>query len=361
LEKPEFDLIVAGAGPAGSACAIAAARAGAKVLLLEKDRFPRHKVCGEFISPESLHLLAWLLGPEVFRDRPEIGRARVFSAGARTALPIIPPALSVPRFDLDAALLRSAQRAGVETKENTDIREVQPRPIFYVRNGDTTFTGRAVVNATGRWSHLSLHTPAKNSHKWIGLKGHFQEADPPPSVDLYFFQGGYCGVQPVSKNAVNVCAMVRADVAHSLEEVFPMLPELWQRSRDWRAVFPAIATSSLYFRRPRTEFREMLLAGDSAAFIDPFAGDGISLALQSGTLAAESLMPFFQGTCSLGQARLNYHATYMRQFATAFRNAAWVRRILSAPLPVQSVLVRLAGLAPIARALVRSTRTQGIG
>jgi len=364
VEKAEFDMIVVGAGPAGSACAVVAARAGAKVLLLEKDRFPRHKVCGEFVSPESLQLLAWLLEGEGFLDRPEISHARVFSAGARSSLPMVPAARSIPRFDLDAALLHAARRAGAKTGENAGVRQIEPCQVesgepFRVKTAETALTARAVVNATGRWSELTEHSPGKKSHRWIGLKGHFYEAGPPRSVDLYIFDGGYCGVQPVSENAINACAMVRADAARSLQEVFSRQPELWQRSRDWEPLFPAITTSPLYFRRPQTDSRGMLLAGDAAAFIDPFAGDGISLALHSGSLAAKSLVPFFQGADSLEHARTRYHTAYMKQFAPAFRNAARVRMMFSASSPVRSLLVRLAGLPPFARALVRGTRTRG--
>src|SRR5205807_8957173 len=108
VETPGYDLIIAGAGPAGSACAITAARAGARVLLLEKDRFPRHKVCGEFVSPESLRLLEWLLGTNSFQSRPEISRARIFFGKKMTYLPVSPPARSIPRFSLDDELLHAA-------------------------------------------------------------------------------------------------------------------------------------------------------------------------------------------------------------------------------------------------------------
>ena len=215
------------------------------------------------------------------------------------------------------------------------------------------------MNASGRWSQLTQYSPQKNQGKWIGLKGHFREAQAPNSVDLYFFPGGYCGVQPVSVDAINACAMVRADAAHSLDEVFDRHPELRRRSSNWSPLFPAISTSPLYFRPPQTEGGGMLLAGDSAAFIDPFAGDGISLAMLSGTLVAESLIPFFQGKSSWESARQEYAAAYHKQFATAFRNAARVRKVLTAPALIQSMLLSLAGIGPFSRAIVRGTRASG--
>lgn len=362
MEAAEYDLIVAGAGPAGCACAITAARSGARVLLLEKDHFPRHKVCGEFVSPESLELLDRLLNEEKFAAKPQISTARAFSGKKIISLPVSPAARSIPRFELDAALLQAARMTGVQAREGVTVRDVQQTENFKVNTTEGTFTGRSVVNASGRWSQLTQYAPAKNSlgnknkDKWIGLKGHFHEPDPAPSVDLYFFNGGYCGVQPVSADAVNVCAMVRSDVARSLEEVFSRQSDLWQRSRKWTPLFSEISTSPLYFRPAQTVSKGVILAGDAVAFIDPFAGDGISLALHSGSLAAEALLPFLQGRGSLQQAQESYAAEYKRQFAPAFRGAARVRMMLSAPPMIRSSLLRLAGMGPFARAIVKSTR-----
>jgi menaquinone-9 beta-reductase len=356
VEIAEYDLIVVGAGPAGSACAITAARAGARVLLLEKDRFPRHKVCGEFVSSESLHLLEWLIGKRRFESRPEIANARVFSGRQTIPLPISPSARSIPRFDLDAALLDAARQAGAHAQEGTTVSAVEQRGIFTVKTAARVLTARAVVNASGRWSQLTERPAGKE--KWIGLKAHFREHRPSLTVDLYFFKGGYCGVQPVSEDAVNACAMVRAEHIRSLEEAVSRHPELSQRSRGWQRLFAPVTTSQLYFRRPQTESGGMLLAGDAAAFIDPFAGDGISLALHSGSLAAESLVPFFQGKCSLEKATQQYCSQYLASFGAAFRNAARIRRALSAPWPIRSMLVRLIAVKPFARAVVRGTRAR---
>ena len=370
----EYDLIVVGAGPAGSACAITAARTGRKVLLLEKDCFPRHKVCGEFVSGESLGLLASLLNgardqekSHLFESkgldfnelaaRPEIDSARIFLDNRVVRLPISPPARSIPRFDLDAALFHSAQRSGVKAQEGVVVRRVEQNRNFTVYSAAGPFTAGAVVNSTGRWSQLTQYD-VTGKEKWIGMKAHFLEAGAPPSVDLYYFSGGYCGVQPVSPDAVNVCAMVRADAAHSLEEVFAAHPELWRRSRDWDALFPTVTTSPLYFRRPVTRDQGMLLAGDAAGFIDPFAGDGISLAMQSGALATECLAGFLEGKISIAEAQAQYADAYNQRLAPAFRNSARVRRLLAAPVWLRSMLLALAGTPPIARMIVRRTRAR---
>lgn len=355
--EADYDLIVAGAGPAGSACAITAARSGARVLLLEKDRFPRHKVCGEFVSPESLRLLDLLLQGEAFQALPQIASARIFLEGKTLEVPVSSPARSIPRYELDSALLSAAREAGVTVREETAVRQVLPGKLFGVTIEASTLRAKAVVNATGRWSHLTRFK-ASGQEKWIGLKAHFSEASPPQSVDLYFFPAGYCGVQLVSENTINVCAMVDAEAATSLETVFALHPWLWRRSRDWEQRFATISTSGLHFRRPKTEDRGMLLAGDSAGFIDPFVGDGISLALHGGTLAAQSLTPFFAGRSSLLEVHRQYRAAYTQRLAPALRNAARLRRLLSAPAWVRSSVIGIAGSRAVGELLVRSTRAR---
>lgn len=352
-----YDLIVIGGGPAGSAAAITAARAGVRVLLLEKGQFPRHKVCGEFVSAESLELLGSLTGESRFPDKTVIDQSRFFVGKRSVSFRLPHPALSIPRFELDSALFQAAKTQRVHAKQDALVREVQRDGVFHVITSERSYAGKAVVNATGRWSNL-VRRELSPKTRWIGLKAHFREAQPSASVDLYFISGGYCGVQPISSDCINACAMVKAEVARTLPELFSMHPELWKRSRNWEPVFPTLTTSGLVFERPETEFERMLLVGDAAGFIDPFAGDGISLALQSGALASEMLLPFFAGRISLRQAHREYRKVYQKRFAGAFRNAQKVRMVLSAPEWFRSLAVSFARFEPVPRAFVRSTRAK---
>jgi flavin-dependent dehydrogenase len=266
-----------------------------------------------------------------------------------------PAASSIPRYDLDAALLLAAKDAGVDVLELVLVRDVRTGSNVTTTIG--VFTAKAVINASGRWSQLTQRE-SPDTTKWIGLKAHFNEQPAPQSVDLSFFPGGYCGVQPIDAQGVNACAMVQANVARSLEEVFALHPELQHRSRDWQQRFPTVTTSGLRFRDPRTEDRGMFLAGDAAAFIDPFAGDGISLALHGGVMAAQAVMPFLQQTASLTQAHAAYRTAYFRQLAPALRNAARIRKLLSAPAWLRAGVMALVGNRMIGKMLVRETRAR---
>src|ERR1700691_3871321 len=153
-----YDLIVIGGGPAGTSTAILSAHHGARVLLLERGRFPRHKVCGEFVSAESLGLLADLLDqPNAFLldDAIRIPQARMFLDGRVLQTPVEPAAASIARLDLDAALWKSAELRGVETHQQVTVQRVAGNGPFVVTSSLGEHESRAVVNATGRWSNLN--------------------------------------------------------------------------------------------------------------------------------------------------------------------------------------------------------------
>jgi len=237
---------------------------------------------------------------------------------------------------------------------------------FAVSTATQAFQAKAVVNAAGRWSFLTRpETRARAAAKrWIGVKRHFRESQSSASVDLYFFERGYCGVQPVSVagsngsgQIVNASAMVRADVATDLADVFEFHPALRSRSQDWEPVTEQVTTSPLVFHKPQPLLGRMLQVGDAATFVDPFIGDGISMALRSGELAAECLDEFFRNAASLLQAAARYEENYMKRLAPVFRASTVLRRLLQFPAVVRRPAMSLLQYTPvITRQIVRMTR-----
>ena len=360
------DLIVIGGGPAGTAAAISAAVAGVRVVLLERGSFPRHKVCGEFVSAESLDLLASLLAPEqaLLTQAVRVSKARLFVDGQVLESAIDPAAASIARFELDISLWNAAQRAGVEVYQERAVSRISGDGPFVVTKGEQTFEASSVINASGRWSNLNatLSPNGKPVRKWLGVKAHFAETAPSGSVDLYFFNNGYCGVQPLQLLAdkqvrLNVCAMVRADVATTLEEVFAQHPSLHERSRGWQRLTSPVTTSPLSFRKPKPLQGNIFMVGDTAGFVDPFVGDGISLALRSGRLAAQSLVPFFRSEITLEEAAGSYRKHYERELLPVLRSSSKIRCLFALPKMMRVTLMLLFQGAPaLTRYVVRKTR-----
>ncbi|HKW19393.1 MAG TPA: FAD-dependent oxidoreductase [Terriglobales bacterium] len=352
-----FDTAVIGGGPAGCAAAISVARAGASVLLLERGQFPRHKVCGEFVSAESLELLSSLL-PNKFAPlltaAPRISEARIFLDGVELEASVDPPAASIARFDLDCALWRASIEAGVTVHSGVTVRSVEGRGPFQIFAAEQVFESKSLINATGRWSNLtksSAHS-LTSTRKWIGIKAHFFEPSPSRSVDLYFFDGGYCGIQSVnsahnsSGTLINACAMARCDVASTMPQILMQHPLLSERKNTWTAATQPVTTSPLIFHQPEPLQGEMLQVGDSAMFVDPFIGDGISLALRSGTLAAQSILPFLRGESSLEQVCSRYSCEYRQRFAHIFRASSRLRSLMRWPRAVRKPVLSVLAKAP---------------
>lgn len=356
-----YDLAIIGGGPAGSSAAITAARAGAKVVLLEARDFPRHKVCGEFVSAESLDLLAGLLrdspgAPALFARAPRIDRTRLLFRQRTIEVRVSPAALSITRYDLDALLWEAACRAGVEVHPNCEVSASDGEGPFNLLTSSGDYAAKALIVAAGRWSQFTADRALPPGPKWLGVKAHFREPNAGSSTDLYFFENGYCGVQSVGKDIVNACAMVRSDCATSLNEVFTLHPGLARRAAGWQPLTPPITTAPLVYREPQPVRNNMIFVGDAAAFIDPFAGDGISLALRSGRVAAKCLGEFVAGKSPLASAVAAYQKEYSRQFAPLISTAARVRSLMSLPAiakPLVFELLRLPGLIPY---VIRKTR-----
>ena len=296
----KYDIAIIGAGPAGSSAAIEAVRAGARVLLLEKSSFPRHKVCGEFLSPEVGGIVTELGCGHLLDRAVPLESAQVHTSSGRTLdFPLEPRAHSLSRFALDDGLAREACRLGVDFQPGTPVAEGDaiPAPI--------------VILAWGR--RIAENRPGA----FFGFKAHFL-GEYPRRVDLHFFHAGYVGISPVEDGRINVCALVEKRLVRSAEEITRLF-----LGDNPKQEWPFLFTGPLH---PGWQNRDLLAggawaAGDAAAFLDPFTGDGISLAMRSGRLAARAAMECLNRSAAAGEIQARYvealRRMCRRQFAAA--------------------------------------------
>ena len=361
MKRAEFDVAVIGGGPAGTSAAITAERIGARVVIFEAGEFPRQKVCGEFVSAESLDVLGDLVrgtpgAEQLLQSAPVIDRTRLLLGDRVIEARVSPPALSISRYAMDPVLWQAAMQAGVDARSKCEVRTIQGSGPFRLDTVEGEICAKTVIVAAGRWSKFKPTISIPSGPKWIGVKSHYRERNPARSTDLYFFEYGYCGVQPVADDVVNACAMVRSDRAASLDEVLGLHPALAERRRNWEAIMDPVSTAPLIYRTPQPVRDNMMFVGDAAAFIDPFVGDGISIALRTGRLAAMSLRAVFDDRGVLASALEAYERDYAQQFVPVIAAASRIRGVLSWSAPARMLAFELLRVPGLMTYVIRKTR-----
>ena len=374
-EPDRFDAVVVGAGPAGSAAAAILSERGRRVLLLEKDRFPRHKVCGEFLSArarESLERLGVRDGIERVAEPIRRGSIHIPGSGA-VAFTLPEPALGISRYTLDDLLASRAAALGAECRFASRVLEVGGsasssfRVRFATDSSEQTTSARAVIGAWGRWDSLDRSLRRgflTRGRRFLGWSRDYAAAPfLAGEVRLYAFPGGYCGLSRVEAGAVNLAGVVE-------ERTRRRLPSGWDAvvaharsanrdlDRDLAALREGpigfLGTGPVYFTAKPPQERDVLMVGDAAGVIDPFSGEGQASALSSGILAADTLELALSGEGSLARAPQLYAAAWKRRFGTRFSWSAAFRRLMLNP-STGAVAARLAGPRIIRFAIRRLT------
>jgi menaquinone-9 beta-reductase len=370
----DWDVVVVGAGLAGSGLAAALGAGGWRVLLVEAGALPRHKVCGEFLSPESQASLRSLglldavraLGPVPIGDALMCGRE-----GATLRTPLPGTALGVSRYALDAALAHGARDAGATLWTHTSATAIKPtahgvRVALRTSDGLHTVDARAVVLACGRHPARALRPrdDAKPRPTWVGVKAHFEGIAMPRDVEVYLFDGGYVGVSPVEGGRVNVCALVRRDVfeghggaAGALLALARRNAAFGRRVADGTLLPPsAVAVAPVDTGRPSAPWQGVARIGDAATMIPPLCGDGQAMALRSAELCARTMQPFLQGHCSVDEWERAYRAAWHAEFDGRLRVGRRLQSVLGMPR-VGDALLRAGAFFPgtVGR-IVRATR-----
>ena len=366
-----LDVLVAGAGPAGAIAARQLALCGARVVLVDRDEFPREKLCGDTLNPGALQLLAslGLRGGALDHALPLVGM-RVTGPGASVEARYGPGrhGLSVSRRMLDQWLLEQAIAAGVRfepglTVHGTLSEERAGRPTvrgLVVRNGSgkvMRLPALVTIGADGRRSAVArsvgLGTHPSTSRRWafgtyFGPKGSKGTEGSLGAVgEMHVRPGWYCGVAPMPGGSANVCVVTdrregAADPLGLIRRYLASDRELGRRFAGAEPVAPVTVLGPLAVDVSSAGVAGLFLAGDAAGFVDPITGDGLHLAMQGAVLAAsETLEVLNTGDWNGAVERLNGKRDAL--FGGKLRFNRMLRTLTSSPLAV-----RLAGLGALA-------------
>jgi len=290
--------LIVGGGPAGSAAAIALARAGIEAELIERSAAPHDVVCGGFLGWDALAALGALgLDPSALGARP-IARMRLVAAGGEVEAPLPRPAAGLSRRTLDAALLDAAGQAGASVRRGRAAKAADPARRMVRLDDGEEIEADSLFLATGKYELRGLARPRDTSGDPVGLR---TALAPSPRltqalegvIELHLFDGGYAGLLLQEDGAANLClsaARVRLKQAGGVEgliaELAAELPGLRQRLDQGEPAGWSAVAGVPYGWRARTTDPGVFRLGDQSAVIASLAGDGIAIALASGIAAA---------------------------------------------------------------------------
>jgi flavin-dependent dehydrogenase len=338
------DVAIVGAGPGGSTLAAFLARRGYSVALIDRDAFPRDKLCGEFLSYDALPIVEALdvdLG-----DAPRIEHCRVVGRGRTYAFDFPHPARGVSRMLLDDALHRRAVALGAQPITAT---------VTAVSRDGVTFEGggvraRVVAGAWGRWGRfdqqLGRAFVRDRSHRNFGFKRHYRGDGAKGVIELYSFAHGYLGVNDVEGGSTNICGLVHARrlqghkgrwdaFVETIRAEEQPLDAMYSRYAPEQDGF--LSSDPVIFRARSAVEEGIFMIGDASGVIDPLTGNGMAMAMQSALVAA----PFIADALNAGD-RKPIEDRYRARHAELFgRRIAWSRRVaflLSRPALLDAAL-----------------------
>ena len=322
------DVIIIGGGLAGLCNAIHLSKHGKKVLLIEKNEYPKHKVCGEYISNEVLPYLEFLdLNPfdygavKIKNFQLSTTKSNLISA----KLPL--GGFGISRHQLDFVLSEKAKENGVRILKDSVVNIEFSGNIFSIETKENKkFTSKIAIGAFGKRSLLDVKMNRKFIQKkapYLGVKIHVKGDFPEDLVALHNFKGGYCGVSKVEKNAINLCYITNyasfkkyKNIEDFQEQVVfknKFLKELFHNSE---AIFEKPLTiSQISFETKKPVENHILMCGDSAGMIHPLCGNGMSMAIQSAQFASVLILNYLNGALS---SRKEFEKEYIRKWNKKF-------------------------------------------
>ncbi|MGY3088890.1 geranylgeranyl reductase family protein [Hymenobacter sp. UYAg731] len=372
----DYDVAIVGAGPAGTACALALRQSGLRVALLDKARFPRDKVCGDAIPGHAFKALRqldpafveqlWQLHP-----RDDVRDSRLVApGGASLTLQWKLPSFNSPRETFDAALLDLVrQHSTTDILENTGLKtlKIEPDHACLTTTGGREITVQLVIGCDGANSAVGrklLPAPLDRAHHCAGVRAYYENVAGASSGTTEFFLSsdylaGYVWLFPVGAGRYNVglgmlseiVSQHKVDLKETLTRVLSKHPELAGRFAQARPLGPIVG-----FGLPLGGGRErpisghrFMLCGDAASLIDPLQGHGIDTAIQSGILAgAQAAACFAEQDFSAGFMR-EYDAQVAHKIGRKLAKSYRLMRFLSNKAWLVNAAVRLArvpGLKP---------------
>ncbi len=335
--KNNLHVAIIGAGLAGLTAAIHLKRAGFTIHIIEKDEYPKHKVCGEYISNEilpywqSLSINPFNLGAVAIN---QFELTATSGKSLNTTLPL--GGFGISRYTLDANLAELARSMGCEwTTDTVEKIEFKNSHFKLTCRSCKQFQSDLVIGSFGKRSVLDASLSRnffQTKTPWLGVKMHYQAEVPENRVSLHNFRGGYCGISQVENNVVNVCYLTHLDAFKSSgdlenfqQTILSQNPRLNDFFKQAIPVFEKpLSISQISFVQKDLIKNHILMCGDSAGLIHPLCGNGMAMAVHSAKILSELIIEYDSNS----QSREWLEKTYIIRWKSTFSNRLQTGRIL---------------------------------
>lgn len=328
-------VVVIGGGLAGLIGSILLARKGIPVTLIEKKQYPFHRVCGEYISNETVPFLkSQSLFPSEFKPA-EIKRFQLTAVNGKSeVLPLDMGGFGISRYAFDHFLFQEAVKSGVRVIQNCEVTSVTfADDTFSLLLPDSSITANVVLCAYGKRTKLDLDWKRSFINRrspYVGVKYHVRTDYPPDLIALHNFEGGYCGISNVEDSKTNLCYLVHRDKLREAGTIQNLEEKILRKNSWLKTIWN---NSDFLFDRPETineisfetkepVFQHMLMVGDAAGMITPLCGNGMAMAIRSGKMAAE----LTTGFCLDQFNREGLEQRYAFFWNNTFANQLWFGR-----------------------------------
>jgi flavin-dependent dehydrogenase len=343
-ENRPYDVAIAGGGLGGLALSIQCAQAGYRTVLFEKEKYPFHKVCGEYVSFESWNFLEELGVPLSQMNLPIIRRLLVTAPNGNKLEQNLPlGGFGISRYKLDAILAEIAKQNGVELTEGTKVDDIRfENEMFSLQALTGNYKAKIAVGAYGKRTNLDVKwkrkftlQKANKLNNYIGVKYHIKINLPEDLIALHNFENGYCGISQIEGNKYCLCYLT---TAKNLERCGHSIPQMEKqilcRNHHLKEIFEdaemisqsPVTISQISFEKKEQVYNHLLMTGDAAGMIAPLCGNGMSMALHGSKIAFEQINLFLQNKIPRWQMEHDYTHTWEKQFSRRLRTGRMVQR-----------------------------------
>lgn len=340
-------IVIVGAGLAGLTAAIHLSKLGYSIILIEKNSFPKHKVCGEYISNEVLPYLDWLgVNPEILK--PTKIDSLLFSTTKGKIIKAKLPmgGFGISRHAFDFYLFEKAKVQNCEMIQETVTDIHFSEDVFTIHLSDnTTLIADIVIGAFGKRSNIDQKLQRNfilKKSPWLAVKAHYKGEFPNNLVGLHNFKGGYCGVSKVENDVINICYLADYETFQQYKNIEEYQSKVIAKNPLLQSIFENVTPifekpltiGQICFDKKEPVDQHILMIGDSAGLIHPLCGNGMAMAIQSAKIVSELVDNY---RLNIIKSRKELEQQYTQKWNKNFKSRLQIGRTLGSILQHQNL------------------------